>query len=168
MALKKLAVRRVVAIRREETLGSDESLEPLDFTDSGTRDILEELYLERFGKDSLAELEEGSTVATVQQHDMPPAPTDHPPADGAGTSSTTLSVSTSMMISSIATASPGFFFHCSRVASATDSGKAFGMPRLTPLDVGLFNVYSWGLLAMMGVAVASGYLRGPIEQETTK
>jgi Na+/H+ antiporter NhaC len=54
------------------------------------------------------------------------------------------------------------------MASATDSGKAFGMPRLTPLDVGLFNVYSWGLLAMMGVAVASGYLRGPIEQETTK
>ena len=43
------------------------------------------------------------------------------PAAGAGTSSTTLSVSTSIRISSIATASPGFFFHCSRVASATDS-----------------------------------------------
>jgi hypothetical protein len=43
------------------------------------------------------------------------------PAAGAGTSSTTLSVSISIRISSIATASPGFFFHCSRVASATDS-----------------------------------------------
>ena len=41
--------------------------------------------------------------------------------DGAGTSSTTLSVSISMMISSISTYSPGFFFHCSKVASATDS-----------------------------------------------
>ena len=43
------------------------------------------------------------------------------PEAGAGTSSTTLSVSISTRISSITTASPGFFFHCSRVASATDS-----------------------------------------------
>ncbi len=43
------------------------------------------------------------------------------PAVGAGTSSTTLSVSISTRISSMATASPGFFFHCSSVASATDS-----------------------------------------------
>ena len=43
------------------------------------------------------------------------------PSTGAGTSSTTLSVSISIRISSIATASPGFFFHCSSVASATDS-----------------------------------------------
>jgi hypothetical protein len=43
------------------------------------------------------------------------------PLTGAGTSSTTLSVSISMMISSIVTTSPGCFFHCSSVASATDS-----------------------------------------------
>src|SRR5260363_43024 len=43
------------------------------------------------------------------------------PATGAGTSSTTLSVSISMTISSAATASPAFFFHCSKVASETDS-----------------------------------------------
>jgi hypothetical protein len=43
------------------------------------------------------------------------------PALGAGTSSTTLSVSISIRISSCATASPAFFFHCNRVASATDS-----------------------------------------------
>ena len=43
------------------------------------------------------------------------------PDAGAGTSRTTLSVSISMRISSALTASPGFFFHSSRVASATDS-----------------------------------------------
>ncbi|ALB13317.1 hypothetical protein ACT79_22060 [Burkholderia pseudomallei] len=43
------------------------------------------------------------------------------PAAGAGTSRTTLSVSSSIRISSCATASPGFFFHCSMVASETDS-----------------------------------------------
>ena len=40
---------------------------------------------------------------------------------GAGTSSTTLSVSTSMRISSASTAAPGCFFQVSRVASETDS-----------------------------------------------
>ena len=43
------------------------------------------------------------------------------PEAGAGTSSTTLSVSISTRISSISTASPGRFFHSRRVASATDS-----------------------------------------------
>src|SRR5664279_2185770 len=43
------------------------------------------------------------------------------PAAGAGTSRTTLSVSISIRSSSISTAWPGFFFHCRRVASATDS-----------------------------------------------
>ena len=55
---------------------------------------------------------------------VPPSATNistKTPADGAGTSSTTLSVSTSINISSAATASPTFFFHCSMVASATDS-----------------------------------------------
>ena len=51
---------------------------------------------------------------------------------GAGTSSTTLSVSISIRISSSATASPGFFFHCSRVASATDSDSC---GTLTSIDV---------------------------------
>ena len=43
------------------------------------------------------------------------------PAAGAGTSSTTLSVSMSTRISSACTASPGCFFHGSSLASATDS-----------------------------------------------
>src|SRR6266436_6908194 len=43
------------------------------------------------------------------------------PAAGAGTSRTTLSVSTSINTSSSSTRSPAFFFHCSSVASETDS-----------------------------------------------
>lgn len=58
-----------------------------------------------------------------------------------------------------------YFLPTILMSSATASGGAFGMPRLSPLDVGLFNVYSWGLLAMITIAVASGYLRGPLEQE---
>ncbi len=58
-----------------------------------------------------------------------------------------------------------YFLPTILMSSATASGGAFGMPRLSPLDVGLFNVYSWGLLAMMALAVVSGYLRGPLESE---
>ncbi|CRZ60584.1 Uncharacterised protein [Vibrio cholerae] len=46
------------------------------------------------------------------------------PASGAGTSSTTLSVSISTITSSRATMSPGFLCHVATVASATDSGKS--------------------------------------------
>jgi hypothetical protein len=45
------------------------------------------------------------------------------PATGAGTSSTTLSVSRSARFSSRATASPGFLCQVTSVASATDSGS---------------------------------------------
>src|SRR3984957_6871739 len=45
------------------------------------------------------------------------------PLIGAGTSSTTLSVSRSARFSSRLTASPGFLRHAMRVASATDSGN---------------------------------------------
>jgi Na+/H+ antiporter NhaC len=58
-----------------------------------------------------------------------------------------------------------YFLPTILMSSATASGGEFGMPRLSPLDVGLFNVYSWGLLAMIGFAVGSGYLRGPLRQE---
>jgi len=61
-----------------------------------------------------------------------------------------------------------YFLPTILMSSATALGGAFGMPRLSPLDVGLFNVYSWGLLAMIGVAVASGYLRGPLEEERAR
>ena len=56
-----------------------------------------------------------------------------------------------------------YFLPTILMSSATSSGVAFGMPRLSPLEVGLFNVYSWGLLAMVVFVVTSGYLRGPLE-----
>ena len=58
-----------------------------------------------------------------------------------------------------------YFLPTILMSSATASGSAFGMPRLSPLDVGLFNVYSWALLAMIVIAVASGYLRGATRQD---
>ena len=45
------------------------------------------------------------------------------PSAGAGNSSTTLSVSTSIRFSSRATPSPGFLCQLTSVASVTDSGK---------------------------------------------
>jgi Na+/H+ antiporter NhaC len=58
-----------------------------------------------------------------------------------------------------------YFLPTILMASATESGKEFGMPRLSPLDAGFFNLYSWGLLAMIVIAVATGYLRGPLKEE---
>lgn len=61
-----------------------------------------------------------------------------------------------------------YFLPTILMSSATATGADFGMPRLNPLDVGLFNLYSWGLLAMIGIAVGSGYLRGPVEEVSPK
>ncbi|MGQ0733917.1 MAG: Na+/H+ antiporter NhaC family protein [Acidobacteriota bacterium] len=44
-------------------------------------------------------------------------------------------------------------------SNATASGAAVGMPRVSPLDAGLANAYSWALLTVIVVAVASGYGR---------
>ena len=57
------------------------------------------------------------------------------PAAGAGTSSTTLSVSISTRISSMATFSPGFLRHCSRVASATDSDSCGTFTSINAMSV---------------------------------
>jgi Na+/H+ antiporter NhaC len=45
-------------------------------------------------------------------------------------------------------------------ASTSATGAALGMPRLSPLVVGLHNTYSWGLMVMLIVAVITGYGRG--------
>ncbi|OQC09047.1 MAG: hypothetical protein BWX79_01529 [Alphaproteobacteria bacterium ADurb.Bin100] len=69
---------------------------------------------------------------------VPPSPTRtsaNTPADGAGTSRTTLSVSISIRISSAATASPGFFFHCSIVASATDSDSCGTLTSMIAISI---------------------------------
>ncbi|KAB2927512.1 MAG: DUF748 domain-containing protein, partial [Leptonema illini] len=82
MELKKLAVRRAVADRREEAGEPDERPGPLDFSDTGTRDILENLYRERFGEDSLAELGEGLAPAAAVPNGPAPEPADGQVADG--------------------------------------------------------------------------------------
>jgi Na+/H+ antiporter NhaC len=45
-------------------------------------------------------------------------------------------------------------------ASTTSSGETFGVPRVSPVVVGLFNTYSWALLATVIVAIVTGYGRG--------
>ena len=49
-------------------------------------------------------------------------------------------------------------------ASATADGVAFGMPRLSPAQAGIFNFHSWAMLAVMLMAVATGWGRGPLEE----
>ncbi|MFN2447388.1 MAG: Na+/H+ antiporter NhaC family protein [Vicinamibacterales bacterium] len=44
-------------------------------------------------------------------------------------------------------------------SSATSSGEAFGMPRVSPFEAGMYNVYSWALLAIVVVAMLTGYGR---------
>ena len=44
-------------------------------------------------------------------------------------------------------------------ASTTAAGEGFGMPRLSAYDVGLVNFHSWALLAVLSVAVVTGYGR---------
>lgn len=44
--------------------------------------------------------------------------------------------------------------------SATAAGAAFGMPRVSPFEAGIHNVYSWALLVIVLAAMATGYGRG--------
>ncbi|MEP7346878.1 MAG: hypothetical protein ABI877_16515, partial [Gemmatimonadaceae bacterium] len=45
-------------------------------------------------------------------------------------------------------------------SSASVSGAGFGMPRISPFTVGMHNTYSWALLVVVILAVATGYGRG--------
>lgn len=64
--LKERSVSRTVATRLGAKLSPNDIPEPLEFTDSGTQGTLEKLYVERFGKASLNELEEGIEAGTVK------------------------------------------------------------------------------------------------------
>jgi Na+/H+ antiporter NhaC len=44
-------------------------------------------------------------------------------------------------------------------ASATSAGEAYGVPRVSPFDAGMYNVYSWVLLVIVLVAIVTGYGR---------
>ena len=61
-----------------------------------------------------------------------------------------------------------YFLPTILASSATAAGEAFGMPRVSPLDAGLRNVYSWMLLAMVLFAITTAYGRseGKGEQKT--
>lgn len=52
-----------------------------------------------------------------------------------------------------------FFLPTILASSASASGAAVGMPRIPPLEAGLWNVYSWGLVVMLVIAVGAGYGR---------
>lgn len=52
-----------------------------------------------------------------------------------------------------------YFLPTILTASASQSGKAFGMPPLAAGTVGLYNTYAWALVAMVLFAVITGYGR---------
>jgi Na+/H+ antiporter NhaC len=52
-----------------------------------------------------------------------------------------------------------YFLPTILMSGATASGADAGLPRISALDLGLWNVYSWGLLVMLAVAVGTGYGR---------
>ena len=49
-----------------------------------------------------------------------------------------------------------FFIPTILAASATASGESFGIPRVSALEAGLANIYSWALLGVMLVAIWTG------------
>jgi outer membrane protein OmpA-like peptidoglycan-associated protein len=63
--LKQRAVRAQVARKRGIKPDPNELSQPLDFDNSDTREALEQLYVERFGKKALEELEQGVAAGTV-------------------------------------------------------------------------------------------------------
>ena len=51
-------------------------------------------------------------------------------------------------------------FFLPTILAAGTTGDGGGMPRLSPADAGLYNAYSWALVAMLACAVGLGYGRG--------
>jgi len=82
LEFKARSVGSMVAARLGEKLGPHELPGPIDFTDSGTRSALEKLYKERFGKESLLELEQGIAAGTVTPR--PPVPQRQKKGEDAG------------------------------------------------------------------------------------
>ena len=52
-----------------------------------------------------------------------------------------------------------FFVPTFLTASTTAAGEAFGLPRISPLEVGLYNLHSWALLLVVVVAIVTGWGR---------
>lgn len=60
-----------------------------------------------------------------------------------------------------------YFLPTILMAGATAAGAAHGLPRLTPFEAGVSNVYSWALLGVTLLAVATGYGRREGAQRRT-
>jgi Na+/H+ antiporter NhaC len=52
-----------------------------------------------------------------------------------------------------------YFLPTILASSASASGAKFGMPRVSPLEVGLMNTYAWALVVAIVLAIATGYGR---------
>ena len=52
-----------------------------------------------------------------------------------------------------------YFLPTILMSGATASGSAVGLPRISALDAGLWNFYSWGLLVMIALALFTGFGR---------
>ncbi|MBI5550853.1 MAG: DUF748 domain-containing protein [Desulfobacterales bacterium] len=61
--LARRSLRKTVTIRLGQTVSSDDSPNPLDFSSSETRDALEEMFEERFGEDALEAFEDEMKAA---------------------------------------------------------------------------------------------------------
>jgi Na+/H+ antiporter NhaC len=52
-----------------------------------------------------------------------------------------------------------FFIPTILAASTTAAGAEFGLPRVSAFEAGLYNFHSWGLFAVVVVAIATGWGR---------
>ena len=59
-----------------------------------------------------------------------------------------------------------FFIPTILASSATAAGEAYGVPRVSALDAGLANAYSWALLAVLLIAILTGF--GRAEADATR
>ena len=53
-----------------------------------------------------------------------------------------------------------YFLPTILASSATASGAAFGMPRLSPLAISLANTYAWALVLTVPLVIVTGFGRG--------
>ncbi len=61
-----------------------------------------------------------------------------------------------------------FFIPTILAASATASGESFGIPRVSALEAGLANPYSWALLVVILMAIATGLGRSEADRDTLR
>lgn len=58
-----------------------------------------------------------------------------------------------------------YFLPTILASSVTVAGEGFGMPRLSPLTIGLHNVYAWVLLVTVPFVIVTGLGRGRVDEQ---